>query len=81
MSIREDVHEMVDKLPPEDLARAAAMMRMLMISRVPASEEERRARLTALRGSMPHLPSVDEFLEEKHAETERREAQLSGDQA
>jgi len=81
MSIREQIHEMVDKLPSEDLVRLAAMMRSLMTSRAPKSEEERRARLRALRGSMPGLPSVDEFLKEKHAENERREAQLSGGQA
>jgi hypothetical protein len=80
MSIREEIHEMIDRMPPEDLARVAAMMRSLMTSRAPQSEEERRARLKALRGSMPGLPSVDEFLREKHEENERREAQLSGGQ-
>jgi len=69
---------MIDALGPEDLQRVAAMMRGLMTSRAPKTEEERRARLTALRGSMPRLRSVDEFLREKHEENERREAQLSG---
>jgi len=78
MSIREEIHEMIDALGPEDLQRVAAMMRGLMTSRAPKTEEERRARLTALRGSMPRLRSVDEFLREKHEENERREAQLSG---
>lgn len=81
MSIREEAHELLDRLSQEDLARLVKIMEDLtklpQQQKAPMTREERRAILLPIIGSSPRLPSVDEFLKQKHEENERDEARLA----
>ena len=81
MSIREEAHSIIDRLPQEELPTLLRLMHGLVQRAAPVTQEERQARLAALLGSMPRLPSVERFLQDKHEETDRQEARLCGDQA
>jgi hypothetical protein len=80
MTVREEVHRLVEDLPEGDLITVKRVLQGLRMSeeplRIPSREtaEERRERVYALAGSAANLPGcVDEFLIRKHEDTEREE--------
>ena len=84
MSVKERVHHLVEALSEHDLLVVERILRGLTV--VPEHEgaaprqsaEERKARVYALAGSLRHMPtSVDDFLRQKHEDTEREEARLA----
>jgi len=105
MTAKEELHLLVDEVPPERLGDARRLMHELVAPRRPSaglSREERWRRMLPLiekreageeltaderrelialgRGMSAHLPgSVDDFLREKHEDTEREEARMAGE--
>lgn len=80
MTVKEEVHRLVDELPESDLLTVRRVLHGLRLpvepTQTPPHEtpEQRRARVYALAGSAADLPgSVDEFMARKHEDTEREE--------
>ncbi len=80
MSIREEAHDLLDRLSERDLETVTRMLRGLVPpaeeSRpaVPETQEQRRARSYALAGKYAHThTSVDDFLARKHADKVRED--------
>lgn len=80
MTVRDRVCDLIEGLSDSDLLVLERIVRGLKLPRetvpAPASEKERQARVDALFGSLPRLPTVDEFLREKREDTEREEERL-----
>ncbi len=75
----ESVLAQAESLPTPQQIRLIDALRQSLEQTKPeplfSSEEERRARVRALRGKYAHInTSVDEFLARKHEDTEREEA-------
>ena len=86
MSVKERLHTLIEELPESDLLALERVGRGLKLPpglNGPAlSEEQRQARITAVRGKYAgSLSAVDEFLARKHRDTEREEERMEGRRA
>lgn len=76
----ETVLVQAQQLSPNERAQLIGVLAQDLVRLAPSlqnkiSDEERRARVEALRGKYAHInTSVDEFLARKHEDTEREEA-------
>lgn len=81
MTVKERLHNLIEEIPESELLTLERMVRGLKLppkSNGPVlSEEQRQARITAVRGKYAgSLSAVDEFLARKHQDTEREEERL-----
>jgi hypothetical protein len=69
MTVREELHQLVDELPEGKVSQARELLETL---REPETSEERAERVDAVWGKYAYLSgSVDDFLRRKHEDTLR----------
>ena len=74
MSIREEVHHLIDELPEEALDQLHSQLKSLRSPSSPASLDGRRSAIQRLRGSAAHLGfTTEELHRQKQEELDREE--------